>query len=162
MNAYGIDPMQFRMQVVRPTLARIALWSQDAENLVLGTALAESGLQYIKQIGGGPALGVCQMEPATHYDIWTNYLKYQTPLRADIIKLAGYFSAEFPDPGELIGNLDYAVAMCRAHYRRQRPPLPSDAMGLALYHKQYYNTAGGKADIAESIKHFKFAVAGNA
>lgn len=158
MNQYGIDPQQFRLHVVRPTLVRISLWSRDAENLVLGTCLKESLLQYIKQVGKGPALGVAQMEPATHFDLWENYLRYKSRLRANIVKVAGYFSTEFPDPGELIGNMNYAVAMCRAHYRRQTPPIPSDAMGLAQYWKIYYNTAKGKGDVAEAVKHFEFAV----
>lgn len=158
MNTYGLDPLQVRLQVVRPTLARISLWSRDAENLILGTALVESNLQYLKQLGNGPALGPWQMEPATYRDNWINFLVYQPKLRADIVKLAGYFSGEYPDAFELVGNLNYACAMCRADYRRAKPAIPSDAMGLALYHKLNYNSSKGATDITESVKHFQFAI----
>ncbi len=37
-------------------------YSEDAENLVLGTGAHESaGFEYTVQVGGGPALGKCQM-----------------------------------------------------------------------------------------------------
>ena len=50
-----------------------------AETLLLGTAKAESGLIYLKQLKG-PALGLYQNEPKTHKDTWDNYLKYKPEL----------------------------------------------------------------------------------
>ena len=43
--------------VIRPALTEINFWSRSAEELVLGTAIVESGLTYLKQYGDGPALG---------------------------------------------------------------------------------------------------------
>lgn len=126
---------------------------------MLGTCLVESALRYVKQLGTGPALGLPQMERATHDDIWANFLRYQPQLRADIVKCSSYFTGEHPDATELIGNMNYAVAMCRAHYRRQKPALPSNALGLALYHKRYYNSPLGATDVAVSVRHFEFAIA---
>ena len=60
--------------VIRPALTKINLWSRSAEELVLGTAIVESGLTYLKQRGEGPALGLWQIEPATHEDLYTNFL----------------------------------------------------------------------------------------
>lgn len=54
------------MYVVRPVLRVMSAWSQPAEDLVMGTAAQESRLTYLRQLGGGPALGLWQMEPATH------------------------------------------------------------------------------------------------
>lgn len=56
---------QFRIEIVRPALVTIDLYSDAAENLVMGTAAQESHLDYVKQSGNGPALSLFQMEPAT-------------------------------------------------------------------------------------------------
>ena len=60
-----IDHAQFREHVVRYALKCTGTWSHAAENLVVGTALAESGLKFLRQKGGGPALGLFQIEPST-------------------------------------------------------------------------------------------------
>lgn len=155
---YGLDPQQFRLLVIRPTLLHLELHSQAAENLILGTALQESNLKYLRQLGSGPALGVMQMEPATHDDIWKNYLAYQPDLAARIKSITRVAGA----PGsaaEMIGNLQYAVAMARVHYRRVAAPLPAahDARALAAYWKQYYNTPLGAGTVDEAVKHFLYA-----
>ena len=53
---------------------------------LLGTARVESDLRHRRQIGG-PALGLFQMEPATHNDIWESYLKYRAQLAERVQKL---------------------------------------------------------------------------
>ena len=67
-----LDIPQFRANIIRPVLLVIGGESRAAENLILGTALQESNLRYLRQLGDGPARGVYQMEPATHDDIWDN------------------------------------------------------------------------------------------
>ncbi|KAF0118141.1 MAG: hypothetical protein FD149_866 [Rhodospirillaceae bacterium] len=77
------DSAHFVTTVIRPTLLHLGLHSPAAEALLLGTAIQESRLgTYLRQTGGGPALGVYQMEPATHEDIWTNFLAYRPDLAA--------------------------------------------------------------------------------
>lgn len=155
---YGLDVDQFRKLIVRPACQRLGLWSQTAENLVVGTALHESHLIYVRQIPNGPALGPFQMEPATHADIWTNYLKYQKDLRMAVIRTCSYFSADFPDHGDLMHNWLYAAAMCRVHYARVRSPLPENTPGdLAAYWKAHYNTPRGKGTIEQALPHFSRA-----
>lgn len=131
---------QFLDDVIRPALGAINLYSENAEQLLLGTALQESLLIYTKQIGG-PALGYFQMEPATHDDIWLNFLKYKRDLAQLIVNVAG----EAPDAALLETNHLYAAAMCRAHYLRAPAKLPAygDVVGMANYWKQYYNTPLG-------------------
>ena len=126
----------FRAFIIRPTLEHLDMHSEAAENLVLGTALQESNLTHLQQLGGGPALGLFQMEPATERDILETYLSR----REDIAK-------KLPADRDLIGNLKYATAMCRIHYWRVPEPLPhaDDADGMAAYYKQFYNTAEGEA-----------------
>lgn len=134
-----ISVTQFRELIVRPALQSIGLYSISAEELVLGTALQESRLTYIKQLGRGPALGFFQMEPATFSDIWVNYLKYNRALGERVEKLA---ITPATDPNNLIYSLPFAAAMCRVHYLRVPEALPEqgDYEGQAEYWKEHYNT----------------------
>jgi hypothetical protein len=142
---------QFKDLIIKPALTVIDLCTPAAEELVLGTALQESRLQYIKQLGSGPALGVFQMEPATHEDIWKNYLAYHPELAERVKSLAAPTTADHPSTNELIGNLWYAAAMCRIHYRRVPEALPAvgDVPGMAAYWKEYYNTHLGAGTVEE-------------
>ena len=67
------------------------------------------------------ALHLAQMEPATHDGIWWNYLAYKRTLANSITELASMQSLDddmLLDANELMGNLNYAAAMCRVHYLR--------------------------------------------
>ena len=143
-----LDILQFRTNIVRPVLLALGAHSTQAEDLLVGTAVQESNLRYLRQLNEGPARGLFQMEPNTHDDIWTNYFAYQGNFRERV--------EAFLVPGQdrhdqLAWNLAYATAMCRAHYRRVREKLPDpgDIDGLARYWKQYYNTAQGAGTAAE-------------
>lgn len=153
---YGLDVEQFRTLVVKPALGVLGLYSEAAENLVLGTALHESHLIYLKQLPNGPALGPFQMEPLTHADIWDNFLIYHDDIARPLRRLATYFSSERADPGEMVFNLRYAAAMCRVQYYRAKDPLPNarDPLSLAKYWKQFYNTPLGKGTVEQALPHF--------
>jgi hypothetical protein len=152
-----IDLMQFRIRVIRPTLALLELGGPAAENLLLGTALAESRLAYLCQVGGGPALGLYQCEPATHADLWGNYIAHVDGLPA---KVRGLMS-DRPPLEQLVTNLAYATAIARLHYRRIREALPAagDAAALSSYHKRHYNTVLGAADALRNETLFRQAIA---
>jgi len=152
---YGINPQQLLQHVVRPALQHIGLHSRAAEQLVLGTALVESRGEYVKQLGKGPALGLWQMEPATHDDILGNYVAYKPQLKLWLNGLTT--SAKITDGAlELVGNLFYAAAMCRIHYARVRDPLPgADEFGdMAMYWKRFYNTLLGAGTADKALPHF--------
>lgn len=138
-----INTLDLRDCVITPTLKHLELWSPAAEQLVLATAIHESSACFIRQIGGGPAIGFWQMEKATHDDIWDNYLAYRPDLRFKIEKLQALWPREAE---QLATNLAYAAAMCRIHYFRIPKPLPEegDAEAMAAYWKQWYNTPQGK------------------
>lgn len=142
----GLNVYQFRSAVLQPTLKNVGLWSESAEMLLLGTALVESGkMHFLRQLGDGPALGLYQMEPVTHDDIWDNFLSFRKQLRREVLA----FLAPIPEPKEqLITNLAYATVMARVHYLRVPAPLPMsfDIRGLANYWKTHYNTHLGKGD----------------
>jgi len=152
---YGLDPAMLAGRILRPLLqyldARVpGLWSPAAERLVLGTAMQESHLRYLKQIQG-PAIGICQMERATWQDL-RRWLARRHVLRHAIDDWA----IGEPDADEMEGNLYYALAMCRAHYRRVPAALPPANLPgqLATYWKAHYNTAAGKGRVADAMPHF--------
>ena len=129
--------------VIAPALEKIGLWSRSAEELVLGTAIVESGLTYIRQWGEGPALGLWQVEPSTQNDLYTNFLNYRPSLSFKINELR---SAGLNLEENLATNLMYGAAICRLCYYRKSEPLPEagDIEGQGQYWKQHYNTPLGK------------------
>lgn len=159
-----LDYRQVRRFIAIPACQRLNLWSQSAENLLMGTALWESKLTYIDQIDKagkpGPAFGLCQMEGPTHADLYKTTLNKNKDLRRRVLECATFFSSELPDPAEMQFNLLYAFVMCRVLYFRvpARLPASDDPLALANYHKQYYNTYLGATKVSESIGIFKDVV----
>jgi hypothetical protein len=153
-----LDPKQFREYVVRPTLKYIGLWSEAAENLVVGTAIQESGLRYVDQTypGPGPAYGVYQMERPTYNDHLRWVQRERPDLAAKLESLKGVWPAGVL---QLHTNLAYGAAMCRLHYLRVKAPLPAanDIQGLAEYWKQYYNTPLGKGRPSQFVRAYRAA-----
>ncbi|MBO1326036.1 hypothetical protein K2X14_10280 [Acetobacter sp. TBRC 12305] len=152
----GLDLGQFKALIVRPTLGVLGLDGPAAINLLAGTALAESGLTFLSQIDG-PALGVFQMEPATHDDCWARFLPARPALAASVRAIAGTAT---PRAGLMVSSLAYACAMARITYYRAPGRLPQahDAAGLSAYHKQYYNTALGAANARRNTQFFQKAI----
>lgn len=136
--------------VIRPTLQALNLASRPAELLLLGTAIAESGLEERVQRGNGPARGLFQMEPNTHQDIWDNYLKYRPALAAKVKALKK--NDWVGDADQLQHNDEYACAMARVHYWRVPSKIPDSGKieDLAAYWKSHYNTPQGGG----TVKHF--------
>ena len=180
----AIDSVHLVTCVIRPALRALAApmneidknWrgvphTRAAEKLLLLTAASESfGGKYLKQLGDGPALGVFQMEPATHSDLVTNFLAYRKPLRASVILAAGMArtpkgAAEKPDSAlsseTLVYNLRYAAAMTRVHYYRRPFKMPEDARidTLAEIWKEHYNTKLGKGTPEGAIAKSREAIA---
>lgn len=153
----GLHVQQFRSLIVRPVLQGLELHSVAAENLLVGTAVQESLLHFVQQQGEGPALGLLQMEPATHDDIWQHYLAFRPALAHKLRLLStGQYACQARD---MIGNLFYACAMARVHYLRVPTPLPAadDLPGLARYWKAHYNTHQGKGTAAEFMRRYQEA-----
>lgn len=152
-----MDVYQFNNLIIVPTLKELGMYSKAANVLLLGTALTESRLVYVQQLGCGIAKGFYQMEPETAQDIWNNYLKY----REDISDKVKSFLIDGQDINEqLMGNMYYATAMCRIHYRRVPTELPewSDSYDMALYWKSHYNTFMGAGSISDAQVSFNRAI----
>lgn len=172
-----MDVGDFRELVVRPALKHLAtaadvprLWSEAAENLVVGTAAHESGgFKYLWQrkangvrlIHERAGRGLFQIQPDTHRDLWRTYLRFRPAMRAALTALA---SANRLANLELVGNLPYAAAVCRLIYWRKRPPLPpaDDIEGLGRYWKDHYNTTQGGGTVARFVSDYRRYVAPSA
>lgn len=158
-----LNPKQFVEDVIRPTLiilegrdtSSVKWGGQAAEELMLGTALVESDLSYLRQLGG-PALGIYQMEPRTAKDILRNYVGYRGFLSEAIDIIAAVWPIK---SAQIQGNLFLATALTRIHYRRVPEPLPAqgDTAGQARYWKDYYNTEAGKGTPEKYLAKWKHA-----
>lgn len=153
-----------RQYIIRPALHVCELWSQSAENLIIGTGLVESGFEHIIQTNdhtdGG--LGFFQDEKIDHDDVkkWL-HLKQNKVLLNSL--LAACWMEILPNEMALIYNLRYAVLVCRIHYLRvqhnQALPNASNAEELAHYHFRWYNGNGeGKTVIEKNIPLFQRAI----
>ena len=138
-----MNPIHFRELVIRPALDFLGAPydSEAATNLLLGTAVVESGLRFLTQHGGGPALGVYQIEPATHDDMYSSFLDYRGDLKTKVMRRA----TDAPLEEQLVTNLTYATIIARLKYWRAPAPLPAadDLAGLADYWKRHFNSMAG-------------------
>ena len=163
-----INVAQFRAEIVRPALKAADMWSEAAENLVLGTGVQESLLTWVKQRGAGPARGFYQMEPATADDICHRFLSTRASLAVGLGKATWPHVASPPAYSHLskqdiarllVEDLRFATIMCRLRYWMMPAPLPkaNDVEGLARYWKDKYNTVLGKGlavDWADKYRRF--------
>jgi len=151
MNGHATDLLEL---AIRPTLAALDMGGEAAERQMLGTALAESGGTALRQRGGGPALGLWQMEPATHDDIWDDFLAHRHDMGRRVLE-AGLCSDRSTDA--LAWNLRYACAMARVHYWRVPAAIPDALEDQARYWKRHYNTSAGKGTVEHYLDAWRSA-----
>lgn len=141
----GIDYHQFKECIIGPSLRSIDMWCHASEELLLGTVAQESLMgTYLQQIRG-PALGVYQIEPRTHEDLWINYIDHRQTLKLKINRVCPLATVNVNDD-LLVFDLRYATIIARLIYYRRPEPLPAhgDLLAQAAYWKQHYNTPLGK------------------
>ena len=127
--------------------------------LKLGTAAAESSLIHRRQLGGGPARGLWQMEFRTAYDMFDNYLLFRKKLYRKVMRLwkgkGLYLRFHQPDRWELGLALEtddvFACAMARIHYLRVPASIPHEVVNQAIYWKQFYNTSAGAGTVSHYL-----------
>ena len=153
-----MNSLQFRELIVDPVLHAMNMWTQEASDLLMGTAAQESSLGfYVKQVDG-PALGPYGMERLAHDDMWNRWLPMNMTFGNTILnvcKLQGRPLFE-----QLMTDLLYSTAMCRIYYRSIPDPIPKTLDGQAAYYKKWYNTATGKASTDEYIANYNYHVLG--
>ena len=135
--------------IIEWTLYKMGMYSEDAAAMIYRTGMAETGYKHLKQMGGGPAIGFFQIEPATMYDVLDNYAAYRPQIKSDLYAL-GYDDSDAET--RVMANIALQVAFCRLCYRRDKNPIPKleDMEAQAKYWKKVYNTELGKG----TVKHF--------
>lgn len=153
-----------RKYIINPALINAGLHSDAAEIIVYGTGHVETGWNYLVQMGnpknGGK--GPYQEEDSDYKDvsIWLKNGFNKTML--DRVLTTCYYDVLPSDPLILVSNLKLATLICRIHYHRIKQSLPDaeDARGMAEYHKKYYNSAQGAADVERNTDVFQKIING--
>lgn len=150
-----MNAQQLLDYIVKPALKYMGGGYDSIESryLMMATAAIESDCgYYIKQIGG-PALGIWQMEPDTHGDIWQNCDALTKSKFIDLINNLG-IGAYYPlnDHEDLTSSPLYACAMARLKYAMDPKALPVytgaphlDMPAFYEVYKRVYNTEHGKS-----------------
>jgi len=134
-------------RVIRTALKQLGDWSPAAENLLLGTALQESGRN--ARLREGRRLGIYRISPAAHRAVWDKYLVGDPELASRVRGLAGQHGFLCDPHGELATNLKYATAIAWMIYRRHGQNLPDaeDIAGLARHwHRHFHSRPSGSAE----------------
>lgn len=120
--------------VIIPTLNEIPYGFSDAAVLAIQMIIAHEscGGDYIAQMTG-PALGVIQMEPFTHDDVW----QYGDSIKNNAV-LLGISQCV----GQLVYDLRYNVFMARQKLFMAKGALPNDPAEMAKYLKLNWNGDG--------------------
>ena len=148
-----MNAQQLHDHIIKPTLEYMGgnYNTPEARLLLLATAAIESDCgYYIKQVNG-PALGIWQMEPDTHDDIWYNCdaLSSFTEFdQTDLVELLITFSIGGEcNSKDMIDSSLYACAMTRLKYSMDSESLPKitgdrkiDEVEFYKYYKRVYNT----------------------
>ncbi len=153
-----LDVQQFKTQIIVPTLREFeefGMYSEAAVNLMLGTVLTESRLSALLQYGGGPALGLFQIEPLTLDDIYKRYLQRED--KKELLKKVHQFMTVQDIHEQVVSNLPFAVIMARIRYFVVPEALPSydDIQALGEYWKKHFNSPGGKGEAHEFVENYK-------
>ncbi|MFC6635075.1 hypothetical protein [Microbulbifer taiwanensis] len=113
----GICLDELRLLVIRPTLKHLRAWSPGMENLLLGTAAQESQLGFHLKQGRRHGLGIYQIQPHTHREIWDEFLIDHPALASKVRGLASQRDFLDHPHSELTTNLRYATAIAWLIYR---------------------------------------------
>src|SRR5690606_9814258 len=155
----GICAEELRTLVIRPTLEHLGESGEQAaaaENLLLGTAAQESGLGFHLRLKRACGLGIYQITPQIHLNVWDRYLIDHPDLASLIRGLASQHEFLAHPHAELATNLSYATAIAWMIYRRTGRPLPAadDVAGLARYWFRHFphRSSNTALDFSETYK----------
>jgi len=135
-------------EIIHEALEPLRLYSDRVLPLLLGTCAVESSFgRWRVQLGGGPARGIYQMEPATFRWLRTKYGK----------RYPSVSEYSFADQQ----NDDHqATVMARLRYLEVPEQLPpaDDLHAQADYWKRHYNTFLGAGTVEKYLKAYRLHV----
>lgn len=153
-----MDPIQFRDMIIIPTLQEMdtykpGMYSEAAVILLLGTALVESNLSYIKQ-KGGPALGIYQIEPKTADDVMVRYIMGKPSFHAMFEQMiGGQWAINYQKL--IVSDLKFATMVARLRYWMEVDMIPTDLPSIAAYWNKHYNANRRKGTDKDFIKKYE-------
>lgn len=156
-----MEPLQFRDMIVIPTLMEMDtyyknMYSEAAVMLILGTALVESDLRYLKQ-NRGPALGVYQIEPSTADDVMVRYIAGKPHFHKMFEEMVGgRWRTRYKEM--IVSDLKFATMVARLRYWMEVDIIPSDLDGVAKYWETHYNSCMGKGSYKDFVRKYKINV----
>ena len=138
--------------VIIPTLKEIPGGYSESAVMAIQMIIAHEsvGGKYLAQTNG-PALGIIQMEPATHLDVW----KHGDSIKVNA-RMLGIITSESsytPSPNKLVSDLRYNVFMARQKLFMDKGRLPGNAHDMAIYLKKNWN-GDGKATPEKYLNDF--------
>ncbi|GAA5525710.1 hypothetical protein Maes01_02282 [Microbulbifer aestuariivivens] len=150
----GICLDELRLLVIRPTLKQLKAWTAGMENLLLGTAAQESQLGFHLKQGRRHGLGIYQIQPHTHREIWDKYLIEHPALASTVRGLASQRDFLDHPHSELTTNLRYATAIAWLIYRAANADrvAEDDVPAMArLWHQNFHHgPAASQRDFEQS------------
>ncbi|MCW8196484.1 hypothetical protein F6455_16945 [Proteobacteria bacterium 005FR1] len=157
----GICAEELRSFVIKPTLEYLGEHGERAhaaENLLLGTAAQESQLGFHLRLKRTRGLGIYQITPQIHINIWDRYLIDYPDLASSIRGLASQHEFLAHPHAELATNLSYATAIAWMVYRRTNRTLPEadDVLGLGkIWHRHFpHRSAETAEDFAATYRRY--------
>lgn len=134
--------------IVTEILKDMQAFKPQARDAIMMIIAHESNCgKYWRQIGGGPALGIIQMEPWVHDDTWEHC--------DSINERAGLLSIK-KNIKQLERSIEYNVFMARCRLLMDVKPLPNDLPGMSAYLKKYWNSDSGKAEHDSYLKAYRY------
>jgi hypothetical protein len=134
-------------------------YSKNVVSMLTGIAAAESGMWQRRQIGGGPARGLWQMEPGMTgaQDIFASWLFYRPQIFLRVTKIwfnVGIRVPFVPEEEVLAEHLEFddpfACALARIKLLRDPNPIPWGPERQARYWRRVYMTVLG----AQTEEHY--------
>ena len=143
-----------RTYVVADTLHYLDEWSQSGENLLVGTAIQESGLGFC--LKSGVRLGIYHLSPSHHRSIWDHYLVDHPEKASRVRGLAGQRSFIEHPHRELLTNLRYATAIAWCVYQKAGCKLPAadniEALGETWFRHFHRKPTGRAMDFVRNYR----------
>lgn len=135
--------------VIIPTLDEIPKGYSGEAVMAIQMIIAHesNGGEYIAQTKG-PALGLTQIEPATHDDVWKHGDSiWKNAVKLGIISKTERLLKKHPDAFRLVYDLRYAIFMTRQKLFMAKGALPANASDMAVYLKKHWNGNGKSTPI---------------
>jgi hypothetical protein len=143
-----INNYQLRSLIIKPVLKAMSLWSQEAEDLLIGTcAQGSKGGRYLIEESGEPpdvsikqnivGIGLYNMTAKMHDEIWRIHLPSKPKIVNDMMQVCCF--SRKPTSNMLLYNLYYSTAMARIHYLISNNDIPNTIQLQAEYYKRYWN-----------------------